>query len=149
MASMHDRFIFGNDDHFLLQPLHELPYYYEGRLDKFKGGSETFMRYVSNTTRLYPDGKYFDVHTPMVIESENFKKLSYTSDTILKSVYCNSLDIEGVPYKDCKINHHLRREEIEKYLAGKIMFSVGDNGLSNDMRKYLFELFPEKSKWEK
>lgn len=147
-ARMTDRFIFANDDHILLQPLISLPYYFQGKLNSFIGGSETFMRYVNNTKRLYPDGKYFDVHTPMVIESDHFLTLNYTKDTILKSVYCNSLNIEGEPYKDCKINQHLRTEEIEKKLEGKSMFSFGDNGLCIDMRKYLLSLFPLKSRFE-
>jgi hypothetical protein len=148
-ARITDRFIFANDDHILLQPLTSLPYYSQGKLSDFVGGSDTFMRYVWNTAKQWPSGLYFDVHTPMIIESDRFLALEYLRDTLLKSIYCNSFtDIEGEPYKDCKINQHMRTEEIEQKLTGKKMFSFGDNGLGNDMRKHLFALFPDKSRFE-
>jgi hypothetical protein len=147
-ATLSESFIYANDDHILLEPLAILPYYYQGLISDFRGGSETFMRYVINTDRICPRGKYFDVHTPMVIQSDIILSLPYVQDTIMKSYYCYEAGVEGVEYKDCKINQHLRTEEIEKKLAGKWMFSFGDNGLSNDMRKYLMMKFPDKSKWE-
>lgn len=147
-ATLTENFIYANDDHILLEPLTTLPYYYQGFIHEFKGGSDAFMRYVCNTDRICPQGKYFDVHTPMVIESDIILSLPYVNDTIMKSYYGYEIGAEGEPYKDCKINQHLRTEEIEKRLVGLPMFSFGDNGLNNDMRKYLMNNFPDKSKWE-
>lgn len=84
----------------------------------------------------------------MVIESDIILSLPYVNDTIMKSYYCYEIGAEGVEYKDCKINQHLRTGEIENRLEGLPMFSFGDNGLNNDMRKYLMAQFPDKSKWE-
>lgn len=148
MCKHADEFIFCNDDHFLLQPLTTLPNYYQCPLKKFKGGSQTFMRYVDNTSRLFPDGMYYDIHTPMRIESAKFLTLQYTNDVVMKSLYGNSFPGESVQLNDLKINHHVRTEDIDRLVAGRQFMSVGDNGLSNDMRKWLDKRFPTPSRWE-
>lgn len=147
-ATLYDRFIFANDDHVLLQPLNELPYYYDGYLKDFRSsGSDTFRRYVNNTLQLFPDGKYFDVHTPMVVESHLMPK--YTRDTIFKSCYCNSASIQGVEMKDPIIRRHFRMEDIYCCIRHLPMFSYSDSGLSNDLKKWIAKKFPDPSRWEK
>lgn len=141
-------FIFTNDDHFLLRLITEIPNCHAGSLQGFKGGSAAFMRFVVNTARAYPAGLYFDVHTPIVMEARKMAALQYIPDTILKSCYGNEYGLCGEIYGDCKINQHLRMSEIEKTVAGKWVFSLGDGGISPDMRTFLENKFPEKSRWE-
>lgn len=143
-----EEFIYANDDHFLTQPLIELPYYYSSSLKDFHAGGDTFMRYVANTQRLFPDGLYFDVHTPMIVESVKMKQLKYVKDTIFKSVYCNTFSVEGVKINDCKINGHMRLPEIDAYVYNRPFISTGE-AISYDLKNWLWARFPDKSRWEK
>jgi hypothetical protein len=148
MCDYADEFIFCNDDHFLLEPLQSLPNYFSGPLRDFKRGSQTFQRYVDNTAKLFPNGLYYDIHTPLKIEARKFRQLSYTEDVVMKSLYCNTFPGESVQMDDLKIDHHVRTEDIERMVEGRQFLSVGDNGLSPDMKKWLEKRFPEPSRWE-
>lgn len=147
-ATHYKEFIFANDDHFLLKPLIDLPYYYSGTLFDFKGGGETFMRYVQNTWQKYPQGKYFDVHTPMIVKAQVVNRITYTKDILFKSAYCNEAKIEGVEFRDCKVTGHMRTPDIEAFAMTNPFLSTGEV-LSVDLKKWLFEKFPEKSRFEK
>ena len=43
----------------------------------------------------------------------------------------------------------MRRAAIDKFIEGKSFLSVSDGGLSTDMRRWLAERFPDKSKYER
>ena len=146
-ADHYDRFIYANDDHFLLQPLTELPYYHAGPLSTFKGGGETFMRYVAQTVKRFPDGLYFDVHTPMVCESSVVKSLKYDGDLLFKSLYGNTAGVDGVEFKDCKLHGHSRMDDIVKYMDGRWFLSTSDP-IPMDLKKWFAENFPDKSRFE-
>lgn len=143
----YDQFIFANDDHYLLERMHNLPYYYQCKLKDYRNGGETFMRYVANTRELFPDGLYFDVHTPMVVDSEVVKQLSYKKDVLFKSLYCNTAGVEGIRCDDIKIRGHIRREDIDKLVKGQQFLSTG-NLISHDLRQWFLEMYPEKSRFE-
>lgn len=147
-AGHYESFIFANDDHFLLKPMTELPYYRSCKLADFKGGGETFMRYVVNTWQKWPDGWYFDVHTPMIVHSGVVDKIIVQSDILFKSAYGNTAGIDGVEFTDCKLPGHMRRDEFEKWIEGRPFFSTGE-AVPADVKKWLEENFPEKSRWEK
>lgn len=148
-AMLCDRFIFANDDHFLLRPW-ENKYYHEGPITHYKiTGGSTFSRYVQNTAQRFPGGNYFDVHTPMEIESDLFLPIEYgAKDVLLKSTYCNTNGIEGEYIKDCKINGKMTYLEIAARVQGLPCFSIGDAGFTATMRKFLLDIFPEPSKFE-
>lgn len=147
-AALYPEFIFANDDHFLMQPLNELPYYYSCKLKDFKGtAGDTFFRYVDTTARLFPGGYYFDVHTPMICKKEIIDQLDYKKDVLFKSYYGNTAGVEGREIRDCKINGHIRTDEIERYVTGRPFISTGES-ISVELKKYLLERFINKSRFE-
>lgn len=146
-ADRYDRFIFANDDHFLLKTMTELPYYRSSKLKDFKGGGETFMRYVTQTWSKWPEGWYFDVHTPMIVEAEVVNTLKVEKDILFKSAYANTAGIEGVEFTDCKLPYNMRRDEFEKYISGREFFSTSE-AVPLEVKTWLKEQFPEKSRWE-
>lgn len=147
-AEHYPEFIFANDDHFLLQPLIELPYYCSVPLKEFKGpAGDTFFRYVDTTYRLFPDGKYFDIHTPMIVKREILDTMDWKKDVLFKSYYGNTGKVDGLVLKDCKINGFVRRDEIDRYVIDRPFISTGE-AISTDLKKFLFEKFPEKSRFE-
>lgn len=149
-AAMHcDEFVYTNDDHFVLEPVKDLPNYYSEPLKTFNNGGGTFMRYVTNTYKLFPNGLYFDIHVPIKMESDKVLQLKYNEDVVLKSLYANTFNLPGTQMKDLKINIHMRTDRIKEVLQGRKFFSIGDGGLSIDMKRYIESLYPEKSKYEK
>lgn len=142
-----DEFLFLNDDVYFLQLTTEFPYYWHGMLRKY---SEPGTRQVE--TRLKQLGstlKLFDGHYPLIYD-QAFKRISeeFDSGCIIKSMYCNALDIEGVFAPDCKIQRNMRVSEIKDFVKDKHCLSTGLIGLQNALI-FLQELFPNKSKFEK
>lgn len=149
MSQYYTEFIFANDDHFLLDPFKDDPGY-QGLIRDFRGGSETFMRYVSNTAKIFPAAKYFDIHEPMRMEAKYINCMYYPmkGEMLLKTAYGATAGVNGRPATDCKIDRHIRYDEIDTLLQGRWCFSVGDQGLNNDMKRWLADRFPDKSKYE-
>lgn len=145
-----DEFIFSNDDIYLLKPLTELPDYFDGKLSTFnKGLSERYAQYVSETAKIYTGGLYYDVHTPMIMKKAHVIVVSILNrtDVLFKSAYGYLGADNPVPYRDLKINHHIRAEEIDKLIGDSPFLSTGER-ISNDMKQWLKHRFPNKSKYE-
>ncbi len=89
--------------------------------------------------------KNFDIHTPILYNKELFLKfvssLNWQTETyIIKSLYANSLKIEGVEEPDHKINHPpTGREKV---------FSTYPH-IRSSITRFLTEQFPKMSKYEK
>lgn len=153
-ANLSNDFIFFNDDHFLLSPFDTatFPYFYSGELENYikRRGLDGYGRRANNTLktlqRLGLPTKYFDIHTPIIYNKELFLKNVTSQDWnlkdgfIIKSLYANSLKIEGVEMKDNKINHAPQQ--------GDRIFSTFPR-LKASITRYLQEQFPEKSKYER
>lgn len=113
-----DEFLFMNDDHYLLSPFEAetFPYFFSGTMEQFVGTrSDGYGRRVKATlshlkSKDLPT-KYFDMHYPI-----RYNKAAYIQhvstlpwDTakdgyVIKSLYANSLKIEGTEQEDNKVN---------------------------------------------
>jgi hypothetical protein len=67
---------------------------------------------------------------------------------VLKSLYCNTLKIEGLKREDCKARNRMTPQQWRDFIKNKEMFSVGEN-IDDTLKKFLGELYPEKSRFEK
>lgn len=156
-------FILFNDDYFLLKDTDapSYPYYYKNNL---KTALERnlynyeFLKHIEYTIAALNEYKYplqnFDSHYPIVYNKSLLKKVinkynwELPHGLIMKSIYCNSLNIPGEYKEDCKINHpHVfdNWPNITKYLD---MFSIGDRCINKSMEQYLNSIYPNKSKYE-
>ena len=95
-------FLFVNDDHFLLDHFNaaDFPYFYCGTLDYYVKSSRIrglYYRRVESVARKYPDGKFFDVHTPILYNKKKFLALKdlydYEKGMVIKSLYCNQYGV--------------------------------------------------------
>lgn len=148
----HDWIMF-NDDHFLLAPFEAatFPYYYHQNLDVYlkQRGIDAYGKRALATMKHLQDQnlpiKHFDIHTPILYNKElflkfvsslNWEKQSY----IIKSLYANSLKIEGTEEKDHKLtappNGNLK------------VFSTYPH-MKASVTRFLTEQFPQKSKYER
>lgn len=139
---------FMNDDVFLLEVTdgYSYPYYYQGNLQN--QGEAGARPLLTNLLRLKKDIKNFDIHQPLVYDYQ-FKDVfvNFPSDVIVKSCYCNYLNIPGEAHVDLKINKAVAPLDVERMIQGRKYFSTGPSGIGSCVT-FLRNLFPDKSKFE-
>ncbi len=143
-----EEIFFSNDDIFLLQTIdpYNFPFYSNGRLDRVtEGGAKSLA------IELQKQGKpirHFDGHFPILYQRSKFEALErFSSDTIIKSAYCNYNAIQPVETQDCKILRKMTTEQIRAFVYNRPCFSTTDGYLSYCI-PFLQELFPHKSRFE-
>lgn len=156
-----NEFLLFNDDYFLLQDVlaPNYPYYYKGTLQHaVEVNIGEYSKHCQSTLDALIekkcDTKNFDAHYPIIYNKRNFIKMVENFNwnkpfgNVVKSTYCNWLEVEGIFKEDCKISHPYGTPAIKALNEGRIIFSTGEKGLNNAMKKYLQELFPDKSSFE-
>lgn len=138
-----EQFLLSNDDVFALAPFGtDLPNYYSGPLTTAVVHGKYIARRDAVRT-LYPDGMFYDVHTPMVIHLPSYhyanSKADWVSrDYLCKSVYGNYVGV-GELLADCKVRHG-------KDIPAGPFFSTNDRTAQMiDFNK----LYPDASQYEK
>ena len=147
-----EEFVQAADDHFVLKPT-DFETYFHGGLISEKRYTGSYAKVTYNTRRVLPDGLFFNLHMPMKMKSERYREImsGYDwdhTDYLIKSLYANNEKVEGVQSRDCKVRNFMRRNQIDKFVEGRTFLSVSDSGLSQDMRRFLLESFPDKSSFE-
>jgi hypothetical protein len=139
---------FMNDDHFLLREtdIKKYPYYYYGTMFKIReSGSKPLIDRLKELKK--PD-KHFDIHTPIIYNEDFGQVISNFPDAcILKSAYCNYLEIEGEPITDFKVMKDMSLDIFEKLIKDRPCFSTGPSGVKSALL-YLKKKFPNPSKFE-
>jgi hypothetical protein len=141
-----NKFLFMNDDVYLLNG-DAFPYRWHGTLKKY---SESGTRQVEKKLiELNLPTKLFDGHYPLIYDAVVFMNVSryFHPDSIIKSMYCNFLNIEGEFGLDCKLLKAMKPDEIYKFIEDKPCFSTGALSLQSAI-PVLEKLFPNKSKYE-
>lgn len=149
-----ENFLFFNDDHYLLTDFdaETFPYFYSGTIQEFlsKRDRDAYTKKVENTYQHLKDKglplKFFDVHTPIIYNKAKFLENVANSGIdwnnapcVSKSVYANSMGIEGVKESD----HKTDRPPINAKI-----FSTGTR-VSAAVQRFLLEQFPVKCSYER
>ncbi len=147
--SFAEEIFFTNDDIFLLKPTDPstYPFYFKGNLrPSGESGTKTL---VDNLKAMQLPFKHFDIHFPILYKKKEFIEAveKFPHETIIKSMYCNYLKIEGTEVPDCKIMKEQTAAMIKQWIAEKPCFSTGVHSIKNSV-KVLGELFPHPSKFE-
>jgi hypothetical protein len=156
-------FLFFNDDFFFLKKISviKFPYYQKGELGKAfqkRTISDPYRMSLENTFDVLESNKHesthFDVHAPIIYNKSKFLKVMSQYDWeiphgyVIKSLYANTLGIEGPYMSDCKISRQLTCSEILSLIDGRLLFTTGER-INESMMQVLAELYPKKSKYEK
>ena len=167
LPSLSKEFMVTNDDIFFLRPANapDYPFYHKGDMSKAASeyGKTWYQDYLLNTiNELKLKGKptmHFDIHYPIrynkFLFPEVMKRYWTKREMVVKSVYANALEARGMYMNDCKIRTYLTRPQIESYVEGLSVFSIGDTCLvdrahgDKPMKEFLQETFPTKSRFEK
>jgi len=148
-----DNFLFMNDDHFITKDAETktYPYYYSCPLDSFvqRRGMDSYGRACYNSAKLLKsrgieNALYYDIHYPIVYNKRTFLEIFDKVNVdqrfghIVKSIYANSIPVKGQLILDCKTSTPPKNG---------ICYSTIPNP-STLVRRWLFETFPERSKYE-
>jgi len=154
-----DEFTLFNDDYFILQPMASFPYYHKGELREAmeRIGSGIFYGHLLATVTVLEKQKlptkHFDCHWPIIYDKKKLQKIIEDQDwdvplgPTIRSLYCNTLGIDGEFADDTKLNRPIKDWELHCF--GRKMISVGDESFDGNCRKYWLSLFPNKSRYEK
>lgn len=159
-----DNFLFFNDDHFLVKDFQasEFPFFWKSDLRTSSKAMKSGNRYkkaVDNAYRVLKAGgfstKSFDTHSPIIYNKSSFinvmtrydwgKKISF----VVKSMYANSMGIEGTREPDCKIQSQISSNEIKTIVQSRKVFSMGNGAIGFKMLTVLDEFYPLPSKYER
>lgn len=154
LENVSDDFVMWHDDHYLLKLLHvnDIKYWYDHMLEekaKLNFGNRHAAR-LRNTLEMFPNGKHFDIHVPIIFNKQKLKEIEpqWKRELVLKSFYCNSYNIEGEQMEEArKIEGAFSKLEIRDKINGHLFFSTGQ-GICSPMVEIFEELFPHKSKFE-
>ncbi len=99
-------------------------------------------------TAKYLDTKNYDTHYPLIYD-RRFKEVAqqFTEDTIIKSMYCNALNLQGTFLPDCKMVRETSNQDIREFIKDRFMFSTGIYSIDKALT-VLAELYPKKSIFE-
>lgn len=157
-------FILLNDDHFLLHDFNvqTLPYYFQHSLS-YKAldcKQPYYFQQLVNTMNVLKDRAlpilHYDIHFPIRFNKSKFIEMCQAYDWsieqgyAIKSLYCNTFGITGVPSLDLNIMRPCRSIDVlNDMLEGRTFFSTHEGAIDQVMESKWKELYPMKSKFEK
>lgn len=154
-------FMVWNDDYFLLKKTsaHNYPFYYKNTIpeaiQRNIGEYEKHLTQTFNVLRAHGlPVLNFDSHYPIIYNKEKFLDMVARYDwevpfgMVLKSMYCNTHKIQGEFLLDCKISHPYNIKQINALNKDRHLFSIADAAYNIYMKRFLNDLFPQKSKYE-
>lgn len=156
-----NRFLFMNDDHFLLHrrmDAEAYPLYYSGTLkSQYAAKMDTpYSKILRNTITLLGENKmFYDIHCPMIFNVDTLMRISrFWGDQ--EYGYCLKTfhrywdeDIEnGWLQQECKILGKLSEQEITNLIKHRPFFSTADDAVNDDMLKVFADLYPSKCIYE-
>lgn len=163
VATLSDNFVCASDDQFLLHDFEaeRMPSYHCGSLEDTLAGlgkDNYYKRHVEATllaltARGLPTLN-FNVHFPAVYNKHLFRHTmeAYNWEIpkgyIAKSLFLNSLRIEGEKIKDSKIHTPKTKTAIYRKIRDAKFVSTNEYSLNDPMKEVLQELFPTPSRWE-
>lgn len=140
--SVSQKFISWADDTYLLEPLQTCDFkaWYDNTLQYWLtlNVNSLYRNIIRNTHKEFPEGIFYNVHTPCIYDKDKFKSLTKynwsTTEYLIKSMYFNLYPYNPEPMKDPKRH------------KGLFYSSSGKMYVNED--KMLRELFPNPSRYE-
>src|SRR3990167_383632 len=151
-----DDFLYVADDHYLLSDveIEKFPVYSNGTLANLsRTQNNTYKQNVIETMKYIPEGKNYNIHAPIIYNKEKLKDIIEETvwqplGLLIKSLYCNRLELQGKELSDCKISRAISIEEMRGRIVNRPVFSTGREKTIKQLRQFMDELYPIKSKYE-
>ena len=159
IPELSERFLFMNDDHFLLRPADiDMPNYRGRPLQQYDGPKNNYQRGVNRTVEALTERGLptwnFDIHVPIVMDKRLFEPImaSYNWEHrhgyVLKSLYANTAKLESEKISDVKLNERQSFTDIVATLRPRTWFSIGPSILNDRFKQFLQQLYPDPSPFE-
>lgn len=156
-----ENFMFFNDDYFLTAKVdaNDYPYYWKCDLGHTEAINHTIYRqHVMATIQALRAKnhplKNFDTHKPIIYNKERLKEVIYSYDWsvaygyVMRSLYCNTLNINGEHKLDNKLVRPMRIDAWKEMIVGIDCFSVDDRAVDFIFKDFIGKMFPDKSVFE-
>lgn len=165
LPGLSENFLFMNDDHFLLHDFDAVnfPTFHKADLSvaaqsmpEHSYYRKSLLRTISTLCDLGLPTVNFDTHCPILYNKWRFLSVmpqydwTNTYGFTVKSMYCNTLRIQGTLEQDGKFNFiPLDQEQMINYTKDRKFFSIGDHAINHELAKFMGHLYPQTSRWEK
>lgn len=158
-----DDFLFFNDDHFLNNHFdaQTFPSFHKGdlinlinRLPEYNLYRRSLIMTAKTLKSLNLSTINFDTHTPLLYNKSNFLEIMPKYDWsnrfgfTVKSMYANSLKLQGTAEPDYKLNYPSTKQQIYNFISPSKIWSIGNKAINDELNQVLQELFITPSKWE-
>lgn len=141
-----DEILFMNDDFYLTKQATSFPYYFNGDLKKCNNSGSKQVQTQLNI--LGKPTKSFDIHYPIIFRKDFIDIMeNFADDCLIRSAYCNYLEIEGVQIQDCKFIKAMKPNDVHEVVKSSSLISTGNYSLKSVL-PILKEMFPYKSIFE-
>lgn len=164
-GQLSDHFLISSDDHFYIKEtdFDKLPVYYKNEEIQERDGNEYFQS-IKETKQFLKDNNltvfqtnphcntHFDVNIYNKYKDLFDKGMQLPHGVEMNCLMGNLLIKDGwkpEPFKDIKIKRFVGRKELIQQIENTECFSVYDSAIPLGVDKYLKEIFPNKSKWER
>ncbi len=152
VPELSQEFILMDDDHLILRPVEEIPYYSSGLISEVKKAKTQFYYDLQRTGALFDNAISFNkVHVPIVYDKDKVLELASVYDLknkyLHKSLYGNHFKCVPVKIGDAKARS---MPLFKRKLATGSFVSLSDNVEKNLSTKVLLKkYFPKRSVYEK
>lgn len=145
-----DSFLYSNDDFYANQDFGITPYYYDCTCGEMV--TKSHRSYKEMYEQCNPEWKNFDIHTPLIMFKDKFQQsfqemLDLDCQWPIKTTYAKGFI--GTPYTDLKIRGEHTYNELEFLVSDRPFWSTHNSAVNDDLIKFLTNLFPEKSIYER
>ena len=152
-----DDFYLFNDDFFVMQPVEEIPPYYDKTLYrriqksiKLNNGNKSLYAIELERLRDLLNNEHrktynYAVHIPMPVNKKKALEVigKYKRSPMFRSLYGNYWNIGGEQIDDCKISDNSKPDPDAVFLS-----TTGRSFASFEVGQYIREKFPEKCEYE-
>jgi hypothetical protein len=157
-----DEFIIMNDDFILTEETDFSEFKNKVRNYDLKhhlqiyGSGYHYGEQIKTTVKVLDKCQHFDNHYPMKFKREKFKeiyesykdKIESINTVLIRSLYGNLVQEETEVLPDLKLKTRIPKDRIKEVVKDRFCFSFGDNGLTKELKEWLQDNYPEKSKYE-
>lgn len=161
LDAVSDNFMLFNDDYFLNQDIDatNYPYYHKCKLQEtMLIQRNEYSRHVSPTFDILRSQGFrtwnYDVHKPIIYNKRLFMETMDKYDWereygfIIRSLYCNTLKVDGAYKKDGKAGWAMPVERWVRFTEEIDCFSIDDCSVNEHFKTFIDKLFPTKSRFE-
>lgn len=153
-----EEFVLMNDDFFIVKPITEIKYYYNGPLNKIieqlqkRGGSAGYLNLLIKTYKALIRNKVkeplnYDIHVPMVINKTKLRKI-FDQYQLWRSSYGNVYKVGGEYMRDVKYHTNPIHKTSFNYLESDLPYLSTEDDSFDHVIPYLEEMFPYPSPYE-